>query len=84
MSKAKASLAPAKLLAVQAVVLLAGGVLAPLAVRRNSREANFHTGADQASLREAAARLARSPQDADAAEELGSASAAASRTARAI
>jgi O-antigen ligase len=46
-------------------------VQAPLAVRRNSREANFHTGADQPRLREAAARLARSPQDADAAEELG-------------
>jgi tetratricopeptide (TPR) repeat protein len=42
-----------------------------LAVRRNSMEAPFHAAADAGRIREMANRLALSPKDADAAEELG-------------
>ncbi len=46
-------------------------VQAPLAVRRNAMEASFHADADSGRIREMEDRLARSPDDADAAETLG-------------
>jgi O-antigen ligase len=42
-----------------------------LAVRRNAMEAPFHDGAGAGRIREMEVRLAGSPKDADAAEELG-------------
>ncbi|MDD5301935.1 MAG: O-antigen ligase family protein [Elusimicrobia bacterium] len=64
--------APSALPPASALLVFFGLALQPaLAVRRNAMEAPFHAGADAGLIRETEDRLARSPNDADAAEALG-------------
>ncbi|MBI4060814.1 MAG: tetratricopeptide repeat protein [Elusimicrobia bacterium] len=72
-SRAEASgAAPRAIFPLGALLVFLGlAAQSPLAVRRNAAEAPFHAGADAIRLRELEERLARSPRDADAAEELG-------------
>jgi O-antigen ligase len=64
--------APHPLLPLSALLVFFGLAIQPaLAVRRNALEAPFHDGAASGRIREMEDRLAGSPKDADAAEELG-------------